>query len=262
MSFKDIKDYKLIKVLGKGSSSTVFLGLHKKTKERVAVKKIDTVSYRNKSEALLRFKKEAEIISELSHPNILQIYEVIETEDALYLVMEYFEGKTLKESFSEFTLNQKIFIIKEVASALISIHKNNIVHMDLKPGNILVKDGDSVEIRLIDFGLAHLIDLKNYYYQGTIIGSFNYISPEQTGVLNRTVDNRSDLYSLGVSFYEILSGTIPFSDKDIGKLIHKHLAGKAKSPSFYNEEIPKVLDEIVLKLLKKEPGDRYHLLRV
>ncbi len=248
--------YQLSKILGQGAMSTVYLGKDTKSELNVAIKKLTLNSDFSESESILRFKREADVISKFSHPNIIKLHNLVEKDNNIYLVMEYFPGEDLKKSQNKFSLLEKIEIIEKIASTLSYIHEKDIIHRDLKPENILVKKNGEIDLKIIDFGLAYLTDI-NDVFKGSIVGSFAYISPEQTGLLRRTIDNRSDLYSLGATFYELVTGKLPFSDQDIGKLIHKHLAAIPPIPSSINSEIPQVIDHIIMKLLNKEPEDRY-----
>lgn len=249
------EDYDLLKIVNRGFRSTVFLAKDKLNKNFCIVKKLIIPQEDSRSEALFRFQREAEIVSTLSHPNIVQLYELREENHHFYLIMEYFEGENLKIAGKSLSLNQKIKIILKVAKALQYVHGKGIIHRDLKPENILCNhQGD---VKLIDFGVSYLMDLNNLGREKTLTGSLCYISPEQTGLLRKPIDNRSDLYSLGISFYEFLCGKPPFTNPDMGKLIHSHLAQKPEKPSSVNPLIPPLIDRIVLKLLEKAPEKRY-----
>jgi serine/threonine protein kinase/response regulator RpfG family c-di-GMP phosphodiesterase len=249
--------YRLKEVIGKSGMSTVYLATDINLNKEYAVKELSLKDV-NDSEALHRFKREAKIISAISHPEIAKIETVIEENKKYYIVMEYFDGEDLKKAKNKLTFFQKIKVISKTASVLDYIHKKGIIHRDIKPGNILVKtNGNDIDICIIDFGLAYLRDIKDIFEEKTIVGSLSYISPEQTGMLRRQIDSRSDLYSLGATFYELLTGKVPFAEKKAGKLIHLHLAKTPLAPSTYNSEIPPVIDDIVLKLLNKEPEERY-----
>ncbi len=250
--------YQILDKIGQGNMGEVFLAENIKNKKKYSIKRLLVENINSKSEAVIRFKKEAEIISSLSHPHIIKVYDLIEDNKNYCLIMEYFQGKNLNELKDKLTLVEKIEIIKKSALALEYIHSKSILHRDLKPSNILVyKKNGSIEVKIIDFGLAYLMNINKMFKDGEVVGSFAYMSPEQTGVLRRGLDNRSDLYSLGVSFFELLTGVLPFKDKNISKLIHQHLAKKPDLPSAIDKKLPLVIDEIVLKLLAKEPNERY-----
>ncbi len=219
MEFDNIR-YKIIKLLGSGSNSHVYLGYDNEKKINVSIKKL-IVNERNKSEAILRFKNEAETIDSFCHPNIVKLLDVFEKKNEIYLIMEYFEGIDLKKSRNKFSLSEKVSIMKKVSETLDYIHSRGIIHRDLKPENILVKNNDGIEIKIIDFGLAHFNDLNDFSKKNKMVGSFSYISPEQTGFLKRSIDNRSDLYSIGATCYHFLTNKAPFYDDNIGIIRNK-----------------------------------------
>jgi predicted ATPase/DNA-binding CsgD family transcriptional regulator len=175
--------------------------------------------------------------------------------------MELVEGmslsKMLKKNPEFFTISNTVQLISYLGETLKYLHQSRIVHQSLKPGNILIPDNQFPEIKLVDFGLAHFMDIGWFFQHSDFIETLHYYSPEQTGLLKRAVDHRSDLYSLGIIFYELLTGAPPFQEKEPSKLIHQHLAREPQEPSKLNPEIPHILERIVLKLLRKEPDDRY-----
>jgi len=255
---KKIGHYLILETLGKGAMSEVYLAQDQEADKKIALKKLSGFSSENKNESLVRFKKEAHTLSLISHPGVQKCSEFFQEKDSFYLAMEYFEGKNLKYSSHLFNLREKIEIILKISEILEYIHQKGIIHRDLKPENILVKkEKKEIQVKMIDFGLAYLNDFSTLFRQGQGIGTFSYISPEQTGLLRRNIDQRSDLYSLGIMAYELLTGELPFKDKSISALIHKHLAVIPQSPVLINEEIPPVIEKIILKLLEKEPDGRY-----
>ncbi len=249
--------YNILEKINQGAMSKVYLGFDTEENVKVAIKVLSLPADKNYDEAFLRFKREAKIVSNLSYQYIIKLYDIVGDENEYSLVMEYFPGGNLKENINEFNIKEKIEIIKMCSEALTYIHHNNVIHRDIKPDNILVKKNKTIDLRIIDFGLAYLTNFTDVFKKGSVVGSFAYISPEQTGYLKREIDNRSDLYSLGATFYELVTGHPPFVEKDLGRLIHKHLSEKPVTPSKLNKEIPPVIDEIILKLLNKEPGERY-----
>ncbi|PKL14353.1 MAG: hypothetical protein CVV50_02590, partial [Spirochaetae bacterium HGW-Spirochaetae-6] len=249
--------YKLKKILGHGSMGIVYLGIDQETGEEVAIKKFQLHSQSNLSESLLRFKREADIISRFSHPNIIKVKNLVERSNHVYLVMDFFPGSNLKSFPLDCPINKKIQLMIQIADTFDYIHQQEIIHRDIKPHNILFSMNEHLDLRIIDFGLAYFSNFHDIRKDSSIVGSFAYISPEQTGFLRRPIDNRSDLYSLGATFYELLTGQAPFLEKNINKLIHKHLSETPQPPSLLVKDIPSILDEILLKLLKKEPEERY-----
>ncbi|MCP4133039.1 MAG: SpoIIE family protein phosphatase [bacterium] len=196
----------------------------------------------------------------IDHQFVLKSIEFIKTADIYAIVLEDFKGVSLKELLKEkkFDINIFLGIAIKVATALGHLHKHNIVHLDIKPANILsTRDFNSVKIS--DFGISQILthENENLYNPYVIEGTMVYISPEQTGRMNREVDYRSDLYSLGISFYEMLTGIVPFTSDDPMELIHSHIARVPVLPDKLNLSVPKVISKIVMKLLSKKAEERY-----
>ncbi len=248
------KTYSILEQIGSGVNSKIYLALDVNSGKKFSLKKLYFNKQNFQNEAFIRFKREEKIISQLSHPNIIKVHDIFEENQCFYIVMEYFQGSDLKNA-QNFDLNEKILIIQKAAYALEYIHKNGVIHRDIKPSNILVKKNG--EIKIIDFGLAYFANYNEKLNSEHIIGSFAYMPPEQTGILRRAIDNRSDLYSLGGTFYELITGHPPFYEKDISTLIYHQLAKKPKKPSSIKAQIPPILNKIILKLLAKEPEERY-----
>jgi predicted ATPase/AraC-like DNA-binding protein len=211
-------------------------------------------------EDTIRFRIESNAVSELNNRNILKIVEVGEFIELMYVAMEYFPSSSLHDELNEknIPISRSIDIIIQIGGGLECLHTNNILHRDLKPSNILI---DKETVKLTGFGLSHLREFNESATSEEIIKNFKYISPEQCGVLRRTIDERSDLYSLGIIFYQLLTGRVPFEGPDICSLIHHHIAMLPDLPSRANPEIPAQLDRIVMKLLNKEPENRYQSAR-
>ena len=176
------------------------------------------------------------------------------------LILEYIDGETLREHIRQktFNLRQKLKIAVDLTRILKDIHQQDIIHLDLNSKNILIGNTDQA-VHIIDLGAAARItgNAHQKVRPDQMLGTLPYISPEQTGRINRAVDERSDLYSLGVVFYELMTGQLPFDSKNAMELIHHHIARVPVSPTEVSSEIPEVISSIVLKLLTKNAADRY-----
>jgi len=175
------------------------------------------------------------------------------------LILEYIDGETLRDHIEreKVSLRAKLKIAIDMARVLGNVHRENVVHLDLNSNNVLI--GNEKQVHLIDLGSASHIDRSGHQRvrPDQVLGTLSYISPEQTGRINRAIDERSDLYSLGVIFYELMAGKLPFDSTDPMELVHHHIARKPVSPSGVASEIPKAISSIILKLLRKSAEDRY-----
>ncbi|HUM92811.1 MAG TPA: serine/threonine-protein kinase [Candidatus Competibacter sp.] len=250
METPHIPGYRIEKAIGKGAMSTVFLGIQESLERRVAIK---ILSPRLASDPTFnkRFVKEARIIGRLGHPHIVTIFDAGSYEDLSYIAMEYLEGATLKERIKAgLTPEQAVKILRQVAQALGCAHQQNCIHRDIKPANIMFRDPEMAV--LSDFGIAkNLEDKTQLTAVGWRIGTPNYMSPEQS--LARPLDGRSDLYSLGVVFYEMLTGTRPYQGADAFETAMLHI----KSPTPILPEPLSRFQPILNRLLAKKPEDRF-----
>lgn len=208
-----------------------------------------------------QFNNEYELTRELNIVGIRKAIEQLQLESGHYaLVLKYIEGVTLKKFArqQEVTVEQFLMIAIQLAKTLRQLHDQNIIHKDLSSNNILIEP-NSLKATIIDFGISSKVGLKTPFISNPerLEGTLAYISPEQTGRMNRRIDYRTDLYSLGVTFYELLTGRLPFAHKDSIKLIHQHLAHVPNPPHFIRMDIPFQISEIVLKLLAKNAESRY-----
>lgn len=249
--------YEIVKELGRGAMGTVYLGKDPKINREVAIKTLRYDDFEDDQVAELkkRFFREAEAAGKLSHPNIVTIYDVGEDYEIAYMAMELLEGSDLSDYCQKdhlMSLKEVARIIMSVAQALDYAHENGVVHRDIKPANImLLKNGD---IKVADFGIARVMS-SSKTQTGMIMGTPSYMSPEQ--ISGHKVDGRSDLFSLGVVFYEMLSGEKPFSGDNITTLMFNITN---KPPNLLREvapDTPEFCEEIILKLLNKNKDDRY-----
>lgn len=253
-----IPGYKIIEQVHDGRSSVVYRAQRLNDGLPVILKtlKEDYVS----SEELARYQREFEMRKNLDVECVVQVFSLENHHHRPVLVMEDFGGldlRTVGESRS-LSLSDKLKIAVSSSEALGKIHQANIIHKDIKPSNILFNP-DTGRVKITDLGLASQVprETPGLLHQGQLIGSLPYMSPEQTGRMNRLVDWRTDLYSLGVTFYQLLTGRLPFESTDALELVHAHMARMPKSPHEANEEIPVTVSKIVMKLLAKNADDRY-----
>jgi len=263
--------YKVIKKIGEGGISSVWLSKEIKSNKYTAIKILKQNVISNRLEDLIRFRNEAQIISKLNFKNILKIYEFGEENDFNYIVMEFINGKSLLEILNDIkknklilSVNDLIHIMYKIIEAIKNVHNIGIIHRDLKPSNIMIYYPESQEIKtdkynikIIDFGLASIKEYFEIKDKKEISGTFSYMSPEQIGVIKKEIDERSDLYSLGIIFYQLLTKELPFYSDNISTIIHSHASKIPASLRKINQNIPYVLEKIILKLLEKEPEKRY-----
>ncbi|MBN1897781.1 MAG: diguanylate cyclase [Spirochaetes bacterium] len=250
--------YKIKAKLGEGGMASVYRAFDNKAKKEVAIKFLKKNRISSFLEDKIRFKKEVEIVSKFNHPGIVKIFGLGEYDNIPYIVMELLKGDSLYDLLlkgKRFTIKESVRIIKQITEALDYVHSRNILHRDLKPGNVIIDQAK--KIKILDFGLAHVMELRQIKEMAEIIGTFGYMSPEATGIINKPVDERSDLYSLGIIFYRLLTGEMPFVGKEISQILHKQVAAIPVRPGKVNVNIPKALEDMIMKLLDKEPEIRY-----
>ena len=247
--------YTLLQLLGSGGMAQVYLA-HDELLDRNVALKILRDQYAEDEGFVERFKREAQSVASLSHPNIVPIYDWGRSEDgAYYMAMEYVPGGMLKDRIKrDGTLGPGAAsgVALQIADALQAAHERGMVHRDIKPQNVLVtRTGD---VKVTDFGIARAAS-STATATGIVLGTAGYMSPEQAK--GEPVGPRSDLYSLGVVLYEMLTGNLPYeADSAIAQAI-KHINERPCSPRKANPEVPEALDALTIKLLAKNPGDRY-----
>ncbi|MEG4234505.1 AAA family ATPase [Microcoleus sp. Pol11C3] len=211
-------------------------------------------------EEISRLKHEHKILRHLDSQGIVKPIALENYHNGLALIVENFSGKSLKDYLNNqpLAINAFLKIGIQLAKTLGEIHQSNVIHKDIKPHNILI-DPETKEVKIIDFSIASLLDRENQTVTNPNLleGTLAYMSPEQTGRMNRSVDYRTDFYSLGITFYEMLTGKLPFAAKDPIEFVHCHIAKVAIPPKELNAEIPDTVSEIVMKLLSKTAEDRY-----
>ena len=247
--------YEIIKKIGMGGMATVYKARCRVLNRYVAIK-ILRDEFTTDAEFIKRFECEAQAAASLSHPNIVGIYDVANEGDLYYIVMELIQGKTLKEIInSDGVLPWKwsINVAIQIASALEVAHKNNIVHRDIKPHNIIITE-DGVA-KVTDFGIAKAVSNSTITAFGSTIGSVHYFSPEHAK--GGFTDAKSDLYSLGVVMYEMLTGRVPFDADTPVSIALKHIQEEPIEPIRLNPNIPISVNNVIMKAMKKDPSQRY-----
>lgn len=246
--------YRMIRKLGGGGMADVYLAEDQELGRRVAVKILHE-RYANDDQFVERFRREATHAAGLSHPNIVSIYDRGETNGSYFIVMEYVEGKTLKElirSRGACPTPVAVAYTRQILSALRYAHRNGVIHRDIKPHNVMV-DPEG-QLKVMDFGIARA-GASQMTEEGAIIGTAQYLSPEQAR--GAPVDQTSDLYSCGIVLYELLTGDVPFTGETPVEIAMKHLSEVPRRPSELRPDVPHDLDLVVLRALAKEPADRY-----
>jgi eukaryotic-like serine/threonine-protein kinase len=250
--------YEILGVLGKGSMGLVYKAQDPKINRLVAIKTIrfsDEFDEDVVQEIKERFFREAEIAGQLSHPSIVIIHDVGEDGDLTYIAMEFLEGEDLDNFISKTNLlsfRRVIDVVVKIAEALDYAHKANVIHRDIKPANVmLLKNGN---IKVTDFGIAKAIS-SSRTKTGVILGTPNYMSPEQ--IMGQKIDARSDIFSLGVLFYQLITGELPFHGDNLSGLLYQITQIKHPSPRSYNPKIPKICEQILGKALAKDPSKRF-----
>lgn len=247
--------YKIIDIIGGGGMANVYLA-HDIILDRDVAVKILRLDFANDEEFIRRFRREAQNATSLAHPNIVNIYDVGEEDSIYYIVMEYVKGKTLKQYIQQHSpvqVETALDIMQQLTSAISHAHQNHIVHRDIKPQNILIDENGTVKIT--DFGIALALSATSITQTNSVLGSVHYLSPEQArgGMANR----KSDIYSLGIVMFELLTGRLPFSGESAVSIALKHLQSVTPSVRRWNPSIPQSVENIVIKATAKDPFHRY-----
>ena len=249
--------YELRRRVAQGGMSEVYLGYDRRVRRKVAVK----VLYGSDEPFVRRFEREALAVGTLSHDNILALYDFGEQRPWYYLVMPYIEGGTLRDYLlrrERLTLEEAASFLDQIASALQYAHDHGVVHRDVKPSNILLRlDGHAY---LVDFGLAKAkMEAESLTHAGAMVGTPEYMAPEQSNGLH---DYRSDIYSLGIILYQMLTGRVPFTAESPVAISLKHIQTQPPPPRQFNPDIPQSIEDVILKALEKDPNERYQEARI
>lgn len=251
--------YEILEEVGQGGMATVYKAKCKLLNRYVAIKILKEEFIDDKN-FMKKFKRESQAAASLSHPNILNVYDVgaetINEKNIPYIVMEFIEGKTLKQIIVErgrLTVDETIYYSRQIAEAIKHAHINNVIHRDIKPQNIMITKDNRVKVT--DFGIARAASSSTLTVSSNVLGSVHYFSPEQAR--GGYTDETSDIYSLGITMYEMVTGKLPFTGENLVSVALKHVQEEAVSPRELNKDIPSQLEAIILKCIQKNQGDRY-----
>ncbi len=250
--------YEIIKSIGEGGMANVYLARDVILDRRVAIK-ILRGDLANDEKFIRRFQREALSASSLSHPNIVEMYDVGEDNGNYYIVMEYVEGKTLKQYMKKrangrLTITEAIDIMLQLTDGIAHAHDSYIIHRDLKPQNIMIQDDG--QIKITDFGISMALNSTQLTQTNSVMGSVHYLPPEQASGKGSTI--KCDIYSMGILFYELLTGILPFKGENAVEIALKHMKEPLPSVRKQNPAVPQSVENIILKATAKNPKNRYN----
>ncbi|WP_169083147.1 Stk1 family PASTA domain-containing Ser/Thr kinase [Paenibacillus sp. PL91] len=248
--------YEILTRIGGGGMALVYKAHDVLLNRKVAVKVLRQ-QFVHDEEFIRRFRREAQSAAALSHPNVVSIYDVGQEEDTHYIVMEYIEGHNLNEIIQErapLQTDEAVRIAMQIADALDHAHQNHIIHRDIKPHNILI--GKNGRVKVTDFGIARAVTSSTITQTGSVMGSVHYFSPEHAKGIN--TGEKSDLYSLGIVLYQMLTAQLPFLGESPISIALKHLQENFEEPRIVNPHIPQSVENVVLKAMRKNPSERYN----
>lgn len=247
--------YQVLQELGRGGMGIVFQAHDKQLKEQVAIKILSPLLAQD-PEALERLKREVSAARRISHPNIIRIHDLTETAGLHYISMEYFPGQNLKEYIRQsgaLSLMTAFSIASQICDGLAAAHSQGVIHRDLKSQNVIINAAQQVKI--IDFGLARTAHVEGMTVSGLILGTPEYMAPEQ--VNGKRVDERADIYSLGIILYELFTGRVPFKGDSAIAVSFKQVREEPLPPSRLNPQMNPAIEKVILRALEKEPLRRY-----
>lgn len=256
---KTLGKYEVVEYLGSGVMAHVYKGFHNTLERYVAIKVLHP-EFAADDEFVGMFKREARSLASLAHPNIVQVYDFDIEPDKIYMVMEYISGPTLQDVIKDKRANNEkmeikkvVKLIKYVADALAYAHRQNIIHRDVKPGNIMIEK--SGRVVLADFGFAKLLTGNTDKVTGMLRGTPAYMSPEQG--MGNPVRGSTDIYALGVIFYELMTGQLPFTADNPLAITVKHIKDEVPKPRDVDKRVSRKIESIIMKALEKDLKDRY-----
>ena len=249
-----VGNYRVDSVLGEGGMGMVYKAHDMLLNRTVALKVLPPRLLHNR-EFLHRFRTEAQAQARLNSPNVVTLYSLLEVSAGLILVMEYVEGQTLDKRLQSglLSVDEAVRIFNLVLQGVESAHQMGIVHRDLKPGNIFITSQN--EIKIMDFGVARILDSRDHTLAGSMLGTLLYIAPEQ--INGKEADFRSDIYTLGISLFEAVTGRLPFERTTDYSLMHAHILEKPPKPRTLRRKVPKQLERVILKAIEKDPHKRF-----
>ncbi|MBS3897776.1 MAG: PASTA domain-containing protein [Dethiobacter sp.] len=249
------KRYQVVEKIGDGGTAFVFKGMDNLLNRHVTIKVLRP-EYVSDLDFVRRFRREAQAAASLSHPNIVSIYDVGEEDGIRYIVMEYIQGQSLKELIDDLgrlPVRMAVDYACQIAHALSKAHKHGIIHRDIKPHNILI--GEDGRLKVTDFGIAQAVTASTVTYSDAFLGSVHYFSPEQAS--GGQTDEKSDIYSLGIVLFEMLTGKVPYSGDSPVSVALKHIQEPFPKPREINSQIPIAVERIIRKAAEKNPENRY-----
>lgn len=256
---ESVGPYRITKKLGVGGMATVWKAYHPALDRYVAIKVLHP-SFKEDPQFAARFQREARIVAKLSHPHIVPIYDFSESEGMPYLVMRFIEGRTLKAILKQgpLSLDRVLEMVEPAGEALAYAHEQGVLHRDIKPSNFIITAEE--EVFLTDFGLARMAETTDSTLsRDMLVGTPQYISPEQ--VRGEKLDAGTDIYSLGVVLFEMLTGKVPYDADTPYAVIHDHIFSPLPVPTEFNPDIPEAVERVVLKALAKDRKDRFESVR-
>src|SRR5574344_1040463 len=247
--------YQIVKTLGEGGMANVYLAYDTILNRNVAVK-ILRGEFENDEKFIRRFQREALSASNLSHPNIVEMYDFGEDHGQNYIVMEYVDGKTLKQLIKKrgkLTVSEVIDIMMQLTDGMAHAHDSYIIHRDIKPQNIMILANGMIKIT--DFGVATALNSTQLTQTNSVMGTVHYLPPEQAQGKGSTI--RSDIYSMGIMMYELLTGLVPYKGDTAVEIALKHLKEPLPSVRKFNASIPQSIENVIIKATAKNPKNRY-----
>ncbi len=249
------KNYEVVKKLGEGGMGVVYKAVHNLSGQEVAIKMLPPELSQDEG-IRTRFINEARLLAKLDHPNIVTLYNFLEEDQKFYLIMQFVKGKTLEDHIREkgkLPVDEAVNIFSQVCDALGYAHELGVIHRDIKPANIMITP--DMRVKVMDFGIAKLTGGTKLTATGIAVGTVWYMSPEQ--IRGAELDARSDLYALGITLYEALTGRVPFNSESDYEVRKSHVEVNPPSPLMHDSSLPQAAETVLLKVLSKNPADRY-----